>query len=321
MASDAESKDAESGWLTGLLLILGIFVVGVVLLSTQVGAPAAAPTASVSEVSSSNINTGSTVEANFEPPPQTPSPPPPTEAPTPAGPTEAELVLLEERLREDVRKIKSKGTVMETDANALEATGKLQEATRKLLFKRYGQHAKTQDGKTVLRLKIVVEFPQNMPDLGENGETGVITVETAPFELMPHAVFVFLENLINKEGGFFRNAGHVLQVNWNGGGLAFQEYSPQFPHEKYTLGFAGRPGGPQWYISTVDNTRNHGPASQGSKSEADSCFGKVLHGKPVVDRLLNVWGRREYGFKADQMGFLSGGKSQHAIITQLSIEP
>jgi hypothetical protein len=31
----------------------------------------------------------------------------------------------------------------------------------------------------------------------------------------------------------------------------FQEYSEKFPHVKYTLGYAGRPGGPDFYISTL----------------------------------------------------------------------
>ena len=34
-------------------------------------------------------------------------------------------------------------------------------------------------------------------------------------------------------------------------GMAFQEYSPRFPHKRLTLGFAGRPGGPAFYISTM----------------------------------------------------------------------
>ena len=45
--------------------------------------------------------------------------------------------------------------------------------------------------------------------------------------------------------------------------MAFQEYHPQYPHKLFTLGYAGRPGGPAFYISTMDNTDNHGPASQG----------------------------------------------------------
>ena len=94
--------------------------------------------------------------------------------------------------------------------------------------------------------------------------------------------------------------------------LAFQEYNSAYPHQKYTLGYAGRPGktitthslhvyavlyyihtdiyytaihctvstiytgGPEFYISIEDNTKNHGPGSQGSNVEADSCFGKLL---------------------------------------------
>lgn len=144
-----------------------------------------------------------------------------------------------------------------------------------------------------------------------------------------------------KGGAFHRNAPHVKQATVKGKHpgfpLAFQEYSPDFPHKKvfrepnlmlracqsnpqksyclrerttkyrilfftlvdnvfpsyhnvisvlfffgggdsvaqYTLGFAGRPSSSAFYISTVDNTYNHGPGSQGSKTEADACFAKV----------------------------------------------
>jgi hypothetical protein len=58
---------------------------------------------------------------------------------------------------------------------------------------------------------------------------------------------------------------------------------------KYTLGYAGRPGGPDFYVSTQDNTRNHGPGGQTSyedTAEADPCFAKVVKGfEPVVDRM------------------------------------
>jgi hypothetical protein len=58
---------------------------------------------------------------------------------------------------------------------------------------------------------------------------------------------------------------------------------------KYTLGYAGRPGGPDFYVSTVDNTLNHGPGGQGSyeeKGEADPCFAKVVPGyEHVVERI------------------------------------
>merc|ERR1712079_978889 len=110
---------------------------------------------------------------------------------------------------------------------------------------------------------------------------------------------------------FHRNAGHVLQAQVSMGqeaafrSLTFQEYHPEYPHVEGTLGFAGRPGGPAFYISTVDNTRNHGPGSQGSKTEADSCFGKVVEGHDVVQRLFKVWGKKENGFAvSSRMGFL-----------------
>ena len=45
---------------------------------------------------------------------------------------------------------------------------------------------------------------------------------------------------------------------------------------QYSLGFAGRPSSSQFYISTVDNVRNHGPGSQGSATEADACFAKLV---------------------------------------------
>jgi cyclophilin family peptidyl-prolyl cis-trans isomerase len=68
----------------------------------------------------------------------------------------------------------------------------------------------------------------------------------------------------------------------------FQEYSPNFEHKKYTLGFAGRPGGPDFYISTMDNSKLHGPGGQTSyedPTEADPCFAKVVEGFNVVDRM------------------------------------
>jgi hypothetical protein len=70
---------------------------------------------------------------------------------------------------------------------------------------------------------------------------------------------------------------------------SFVGSSPNFPHKKYTLGYAGRPGGPDFYVSTQDNTLNHGPGGQTSyeeASEADPCFAKVVPGfEHVVDRM------------------------------------
>lgn len=159
------------------------------------------------------------------------------------------------------------------------------------------------------RLKFQLDFPPSeIPD----GSGDSFIVEMAPVDLMPHSVHLFLEQASRGllDGcSFHRNAGHVVQGgptsnHLNPGvnvrkpftdadltGVSFQEYHPDFPHKKYTMGFAGRPGGPDFYVSTVDNTRNHGPGGQGSyaiKSEADPCFAKVIEGFDAVDRMQKM---------------------------------
>jgi len=165
-------------------------------------------------------------------------------------------------------------------------------------------------GEGPYKIRFTLDFP---PEEGHEDEedTGPNTfvVEMAPLDLMPHSVHHFLEMVSHGllvGTSFHRNAHHVIQAgptpyyksegkNLRKGftenrltSVAFQEYSPEFPHEKYTLGFAGRPGGPDWYVSTVDNTKNHGPGGQSSyalASEADPCFGKVISGFDAVDRV------------------------------------
>ena len=94
---------------------------------------------------------------------------------------------------------------------------------------------------------------------------------------------------------FHRSADHVLQASNQGPrarqgatstSAPYQEYSPSLPHSPYTVGLAGSPGGPDWYISTLDNTQNHGPGSQSADAalfgEADPCFGKLIEGRDVI---------------------------------------
>jgi hypothetical protein len=60
--------------------------------------------------------------------------------------------------------------------------------------------------------------------------------------------------------------------------LAFPDYSADFPHLPWTLGYTGRPGGPDWYINKLDNTKGHGPGGQRQYAldeQGDSCFGIV----------------------------------------------
>ncbi len=67
--------------------------------------------------------------------------------------------------------------------------------------------------------------------------------------------------------------------------LSFPEYSPNFPHIANTVGFATRPGGPEFYINIDNNSKLHGPGGQKHHAlveEADACFGKIVRGLDLV---------------------------------------
>lgn len=60
--------------------------------------------------------------------------------------------------------------------------------------------------------------------------------------------------------------------------LAYPDYSEKYPHQAWTVGFTGRPGGPDWYINKVDNTEAHGPGGQQQHvlpEQGDACFGII----------------------------------------------
>ena len=214
-----------------------------------------------------------------------------------------------ETRRGTVAAIKKTGVDMYGDRKAIDAVRDLQAATRRYLAAKYGQA----DSYT---LDLQIKFPESM-----GGDRDVVTIQTAPISLMPHAVHVFLDAAITRKGetwrcAFHRNAGHVLQAFLRAPGargLAFQEYDAQFPHERLTLGFAGRPGGPEFYISTVDNVRNHGPGSQGSKTEADSCFAKVVSGADVVERMRKQPAPKGLGFVND--------KADYIVVEEIQLRP
>jgi hypothetical protein len=61
------------------------------------------------------------------------------------------------------------------------------------------------------------------------------------------------------------------------------------------VGLAGRPGGPDFYISLLDNTHAHGPGGQGPDSKlrsmpavADPCFGRVVGGLDVLGKVRRL---------------------------------
>ena len=225
----------------------------------------------------------------------------------PPAPSMDLLIKEVEELDAEVRRIKATGVIMETDEESLIATKKLQEATQRLLAARYGPEEP-------YRVKVILEFQDTIPDFVEKGPDGSILLEMAPTRLQPHSVFSFLEVARQYKGGaFHRIAPHVLQVMVKGNfpRLAFQEYSNEYPHEKGTVGYAGRPSGPAWYVSIQDNVKNHGPGSQQKENpyEADSCFGKVIEGfDDEVQRIKKVPGS----------GFINDPK-KHVIIKEMKI--
>jgi len=168
-----------------------------------------------------------------------------------------------------------------------------QKIGRNLVLQKFGQGP--------YHVMIEVAFPLNHI---QAGTTDQFVVEMAPLKLMPYTVHYFLEQISQKlyDGTSFGcNPGHVIQtwpypyianvdVNmWapfaDSGmdKLAFQEYSHDYPHEKYTLGFAS---GSEFYISLEDNTVSHGPALESTIT--DPCFGKIVHGFKVLDRMRKI---------------------------------
>jgi hypothetical protein len=205
-------------------------------------------------------------------------------------------------LEAQVRAIKKTGVIMEADKKSLEMTGKLQDVTRKLLKLRYGDF-----GSKNYRVELTLEFQPSIPDFKDKGKDGSIVVELAPISLVPCSVYNFLEIARTwKSGAFHRNAGHVLQALARSdvtASMPFQEYSKEYPHKKGTMGYAGRPSGPEFYISIEDNSENHGPGSQQKHNpyEADSIIGTVVKGMEdgTVARVHKMPGREFLSNKKD----------------------
>jgi len=179
------------------------------------------------------------------------------------------------------------------------------------------QDAVAKYGNGDIRIQMDLIFP---PTILEDGtvvaDTGprTIIMEMASLELMPHSVYTFLEMI--SEGlldgcSFIINALHVLKAaplpfdgssasvkakQFSDVGLesvAFREYSPAFPHKKYTIGFAAD-GSPSFYINSEDNSEIH---------VGDPCFAKVVSGFDAVQRLdqmptrNGIWFENRVGIK------------------------
>jgi cyclophilin family peptidyl-prolyl cis-trans isomerase len=144
----------------------------------------------------------------------------------------------------------------------------------------------------------------------EARKPGTFVVELAPVEKMPHSIELFLDMVTNKMwdnsvfyhhltqhhvvaaaqvtyGTFQSKKHHFEALGYDG--IVFPEYHQDYPHKKYTIGFAGR--GPNFYINTMDNTEHHGPGGQGHHdlaTDADPCFGRIISGIDVVSKDMMI---------------------------------
>jgi len=214
--------------------------------------------------------------------------------------SEKEAATIRADLESQVRSIKATGVIMETDPHSLEFTGKLQEATRELIGIRYGNF-----GDKRFRVKLELEFQSTIPDFEEKGSEGSLLLELAPISLLPCSAYNFLEIARTwKKGAFHRNANHVLQAISRSDitkSMPFQEYHKDFTHKKGTMGYAGRPSGPEFYVSIQDNVRGHGPGSQQKHNphEADVAIGTIIEGieDGTVARIHTMPGKEFMGDK------------------------
>lgn len=177
----------------------------------------------------------------------------------------------DKNVREIKKNVVTAGGFMETDSQGVAAAQALQEATRQLLKLRYG-------ATEPYRVKVDLEFQPSNPTYATLGPTDSFVIELAPARLVPHSVFTFLEvarQWDTKKGAFHRRANHVLQVMVGGRAvqhLAFQEYSPDFPHVKGTVGYAGRPSGPAWYVSIQGKLLNFVMVGMAKQNNANLIF-------------------------------------------------
>jgi hypothetical protein len=158
-----------------------------------------------------------------------------------------------------------------------------------------------------------------------------IVLELAPLDAVPHAIHLFLEQVDHglwDHTYFYLNTPHVIQAGpqvleeeetLNGNEeyqrksvlpfsepgldmLAFPDYSEAFPHSQWTVGFAGRPGGPDFYINKVNNTQDHGPGGQWQHAlheQGDSCFAKVIKGQDCLE-LMYAMPMRSDNYEEDE---------------------
>jgi len=144
--------------------------------------------------------------------------------------------------------------------------------------------------------------------------THTLVLEMAPLELMPHSVYTFLEMVDAKlvDGCSFvlyaMNTIKAAPLPYDGSRptakvkafrklgldtLSFREYSKDYPHEQFTVGFAAD-GSPDFYINTGDNTDQH---------VGEPCFARIVSGFDTIEKMEDeptrsmMWYKKRIGIK------------------------
>lgn len=145
------------------------------------------------------------------------------------------------------------------------------------------------------------------PDVSEN-----ILLKMAPLDLMSHTIQLFMNLIAEKMyvgGTFLLARDHILVAGpfdafdpennqrleekmvdegyFPDGALLFNQYAPEFPHNRYTVGFSSI-GGPLFYINIRDNAEAHGPRHIDNEGdvEGDPVFAAVVEGFDVIQKIL-----------------------------------
>lgn len=165
----------------------------------------------------------------------------------------------------------------------------IQEDSRKRVIEKYGRG----------QYNVVFEVKSR-----EGRKPGKFTVRMAPLSMTPHAIETFLDMVTNKiydntvlyshqstshvvasapiSYGTFQSKQHELET-LGFTGVSFPEYSKDFPHKKYTLGFSGM--STSFFINSMNNEDHHGPGGQQHhelEGDADPCFGEIIQGHTVL---------------------------------------
>lgn len=212
-----------------------------------------------------------------------------------------ELAQLRKRTTEDIPTLQKQIADLKATSKAYKDRmhAAIQHLSRKRLLEKFGP------GPYYVVLDLSFDPLANVP-----GDQHFIAIELASADEMPHSIYTFLEQVSNNlyDGtSFHRNAGHIVQCGpainflsapgldllrrFKDSGFAhvlFPEYSPNYPHNKYTVGFGGTGAVGEWYINIRDNRLLHGPGGQRNRpdpEEADPCFGRVIDGFETVNRL------------------------------------